>query len=155
MRYYERNLHDGSWGVLGNRGAPLSFFRRAHLLTTGPLARRWYCRVASGARSARRIALSAESASQCCRDCGPGHHCLCGGSGTPLPPPAKTCHRQLLRRGRGSHVWPPLLSLLRKRNRKRRMRTNSDIPLGSEGHQQRRGSICLRSICLYELFRHL
>ena len=32
-------------------------------------------------RSARQIALSAESATQCCRDCGPGHHCLRGGIG--------------------------------------------------------------------------
>ena len=30
-----------------------------------------------------------------------------------------------------------------------------NIPLGGEGHQQRHGSIRLRSIGLYELFRHL
>ena len=35
-----------------------------------------------------------------------------------FPPPAKTCPRQLCRRGRDGHVCPPLLSLLRKRNRK-------------------------------------
>ena len=53
-------------------------------------------------RSARRIALSAESASQCCRDCGPGHHCLREGIGSPFPSPAKTCTRQLCRRGRAN-----------------------------------------------------
>ena len=47
------------------------FPRRAHLLTTCPLGRRWYCRDASDARSARRIALSSESARQCRRACGP------------------------------------------------------------------------------------
>ena len=34
--YYERNSHDGSWGVLGEPGRSVFFFPEgAHLLTTG------------------------------------------------------------------------------------------------------------------------
>ena len=66
--------------VMGRSGKPErpSFFPiRAHLLTT--------CEAGGGippsgraVRSARRIALSAESARQCRRACGVGRHCLCG-----------------------------------------------------------------------------
>ena len=150
--------HDGSWGVLGEPGRSVFFIsRRAHLLTTCPLGRRWYCRDASGARSARRIALSAESASQCCRDCGPGHHCLCGGSGTPLPPSAKTCHRQLYRRGGAKQKCSPCFLFCERETEKvnTEVIATGNIPPGSESHQQRHGPIRMRSIGLYELLRHL
>ena len=35
-------------------------------------------------------------------DCGPGHHCLREGSAAAFPSPAKTCPRQLYRRGRAN-----------------------------------------------------
>ena len=119
--------HDGSWGVLGEPGRSVFFItRRAHLLTTCPQGRRWYCRVASGARSARRIALSAESTRQCRRACGQRSPLSArSGSVRRSTPPAKTCTRQLYRRGRPSQKFG-LLSLLRKRNRKRKYGGDSD-----------------------------
>ena len=112
-------FHNESRGVPGNRGAPL-FYPEGR--TYSPPARRaggGSRPVGQAVRSARRIALSAESASQCCQDCGPGHHCLRGGNGASFPPPAKTCTQQLYCRGRPSQKFG-LLSLLRKRNRKRK-----------------------------------
>ena len=95
--------------------------------------------------------------SQCCRDCGPGHHCLRGGIAAAFPPPAKTCYRQLYRRGRDGQVCPPLHSLLRKRTRKRieEVKTIGDLSFGGEGHQPRNGPLRMRGLGLYELLRHL
>jgi len=147
--------HDGSWGVLGEPGRSVFFIsRRAHLLTTCPLGRRWYCRDASGARSARRIALSAESASQCCRDCGPGHHCLRGVDQCADP-------LRLRKPAPGSFIAEaghPACFLFCERETEKgntEVIATGNIPSGSEGHQQRHGSIRVRSIGLYELFRHL
>jgi len=57
-------------GRLGKPERPSFLSRRAHLLTTGLHARRWYCCFASVVRSARRIALSSERARQYRRACG-------------------------------------------------------------------------------------
>ena len=104
-----------------------------------------------------RLAGPAGAYSQCCRDCGPGHHCLRGGIAAAFPPPAKTCYRQLYRRGRDGQVCPPLHSLLRKRTRKRieEVKTIGDLSFGGEGHQPRNGPLRMRGLGLYELLRHL
>ena len=144
-----------SWG---NRGAPFSFSRRAHLLTTCPQGRWWYCRVASDARSARRIALSSESARQCRRTCEQRSPLSALRERYTSPSACENLHPAALSQRQGKSKIIALLSLLRKRNRKTKnteVKATGNIPHGSEGHQQRHGSIRLRSIGLYELFRNL
>ena len=147
--------HDGSWGVLGNWSAPFSFFPKGaltHHLPAGQAVvlprcvRRALCEAAGalcGERQPMLPRLRSRSSLSARRER------YTSPSACKNLPPAASSQRQ------GQSCLAAPVSLLRKRNRKRRMRTNSDIPLGSEGHQQRRGSICLRSIGLYELFRHL
>ena len=144
-----------SWG---NRGAPFSFCPEGRTYSPpgrrpggGTAALRQARALRGGLRSLRRApdntAVSASS----------GRHCLRGGSGTPLPPPAKNCTRQLYRRGGAKQKCSPRFLFCERETEKgnTEVKATGDIPLGSEGHQQRRGSICLRSIGLYELFRHL
>ena len=130
--------------VMGRSGKPErpSFFPiRAHLLTT--------CEAGGGippsgraVRSARRIALSAESARQCRRTCGVGRHCLCGWQtavasfasslqivvpalGQPATHLRQTCHstrhalrvRQLYRRDGRCFPAPSIFFCLGKRNK--------------------------------------
>ena len=112
-----------SWG---NRGAPFSLFPEGRTYSPparwaggGTAAMRQARALRGGLRSLRRAPDNAAVPA------GSGRHCLRGGSGTPLPPPAKTCTQQLYRRGRPSQKFG-LLSLLRKRNRKRKYGGDSD-----------------------------
>ena len=147
--------HDGSWGVLGEPGRSVFFIsRRAHLFTTRPQARRWYCRDASDARSARRIALSSESARQCRRACGPRlplsalRERYASPSACENLHPAAFSQRQAIR---------PAFSFAKEKAEKGNTEViaTGNIPPGSKGHQQGHGPIRVRSIGLYELFRHL
>ena len=141
-----------SWG---NRGAPFPFFPRAHLLTTEPQARRWYCRDASDARSARRIALSSESARQCRRACGPRSPLSALRERYTSPSACENLHPAALSQRQAiPKVWPAF-SFAKEKQKNMEVKATGNIPPGSEGHQQRHGPICLRSIGLYELFRHL
>ena len=127
-------------GRLGKPERPSFLSRRAHLLTT--------CEAGGGippfgraVRSARRIALSAESARQYRRACGlrsslpvrladgcrlicifAANRCPC--LGTTCHPPAKTCHRQLCRRDGRCHPAPSIFFCLRQKKQKR-------LPAGS------------------------
>ena len=147
--------HDGSWGVLGEPGRSVFFItRRAHLLTTCPLGRRWYCRDASGARSARRIALSAESTRQCRRACGQRSPLSARRERYSSPfacenlPPAALSQRQ--------GESPCFLFCERETEKgNTEVIATGNISYGSESHQQRHRPIRMRSIGLYELFRHL
>ena len=127
-------------GRLGKPERPSFLSRRAHLLTT--------CEAGGGippfgraVRSARRIALSAESARQCRRTCGVGRHCLCGWQtavasfasslqivvpalGQPATRLRQTCHRQLCRRDGRCHPAPSIFFCLRQKKQKR-------LPAGS------------------------
>ena len=155
--YYARSFHDES-GAFRETGA-LRFLFYPEGRTYSPPSHRpggGSLPVGQAVRSARRIALSSESASQCCRDCDPGHHCLRGGIGAPIPPPAKTCTRQLCRRGRANQkVSPCFLFCERETEKRLEVRTIGNLPFGGEGHQPWRRTLGLRGLGLYELLRHL
>ena len=107
-------------GRSGGTGAlRFLFSRRAHLLTTGPQARWWYCRDASDARSARRIALSSESARQCRRACEQRSPLPARRDRyTSSPSACENLHLAAFTQRQGESKMIALLSLLRKRNRK-------------------------------------
>ncbi len=73
-------------------------------------------------RSARRIALTAESARQCCRGCGPGHHCLRGGNAAALPSACENLPPAALSQRQSESKKIALLSLCRKEKPKKESR---------------------------------
>ena len=135
--FYASIFSNGS-GAFRGTGALRFFFIPKGALTHHPRCGWWYglrptralrggCGSVSGPRAAfggwpptRTPAGECAGAySQCCRDCGPGHHCLRGGNGAPFPPPAKTCHRQLYRSAESDRFARPCFLFAAKRNRKK------------------------------------
>ena len=109
----------------------------------------------AAARRPRRDAAPAGAYSQCCQDCGPGHRWLRGGIAAALSPPAKTCHRQLYRRGRDGHVARPCFLFCERETERLEVKTIGNLPFGGEGHQSRNWPLRLRGLGLHELLRHL
>ena len=71
--------------------------------------------------------------------------------------PAKTCHRQLCRRYgyRCSGDTHFLFAKKKQKNKgERTVRTNGDLPLGSQGGQQRYGTLCGCRFRLSELYQY-
>jgi len=141
----------------GNRSAPFSFFPKGaltHHRAAGPAVVLPRC--------VRRALCEADAApagaySQCCRDCGLGHHCLRGVDQCADP-------LRLRKPAPGSFIaeagHPKSLAcfLFCERETEKgntEVIATGNIPLGGEGHQQRHRSIRMRSIGLYELLRHL
>ncbi len=106
-------------GVPGNRSVLLFSPKGAltHHRATGPAVVAFP--VARPARSPRGIALSTESARQCCRDCGPGHHCLRGGDRRADPSACENLHPASLSQRQGESKRIALLSLWRKEKQKK------------------------------------
>ena len=153
--FYASNFSNGS-GAFRETGALRFFFIPKGALTHHrPQAGGGSLPVGLAVRSARRIALSAESARQCCRDCGPDHHCLRGGNGAPFPPPAKTCHRQFYRSAGSDRFARSCFLFCERETERLEVKTIGNLPSGSEGHQPRHGPLRLRGFGLHELLRHL
>ena len=154
-------------GAFGQPSVPFLLSRRAHLLTT-PKGR-WYClrqpcALRGGCGSCGSLMDNATTLRRCCH-CPRSYRkhtrfCVCE-QGYKLYPalrqlPAKICHRQFYRSyGYRSPATP--IFFLRKRNKnksERTVRTNGDLPLGSQGGQQRYGTVCGCCFRLSELYQH-
>ena len=143
-------------GRSGKPGRPSFFPIRAHLLTT---SRRPVVVLLLRISRALSEGYSAPAGAyrQCCRDCGPGHHCLREGIGAPFPSPAKTCTGSFVAEaGTDMFARPYVLFCEREPEiRIEEVQTIGNLPFGSEGHQPGYGPLRLRGFGLYELLRHL
>ena len=158
-------------GAFGQPSVPFLLSRRAHLFTT-PKGR-WYClrqpcalRGGFGFRSNLLLleALMDNATSQlCCCHCPRSYrkhtrYCVCE-RGYKLYPtlrqlPVKNINLMFFTAmGIASSATP--IFFLRKRNKnknERTVRTNGDLPLGSESGQQRCGTVCGCRFRLFELY---
>ena len=155
-------------GAFGQPSVPFLLSRRAHLLTT-PKGR-WYCQrqpcaLRGGCGSCGSLMDNATSR-RCCCHCPRSYRkhtrfCVCE-QGYKLYPtlrqlPVKNINLMFFTAmGIASSATP--IFFLRKRNKnknERTVRTNGDLPLGSQGGQQRYGTICGCSFRLSELYQYL
>ena len=156
-------------GAFGQPSVPFLLSRRAHLLTT-PKGR-WYplrgsCALRGGCGFCGSLMDNA-TPRLCCCHCPRSYRkhtrfCVCE-QGYNLYPtlrqlPAKNINLMFFTvMGIASSATP--IFFLRKRNKKpkdeRTVRTNGDLPLGSQGGQQRYGTVCGCRFCLSELYQHL
>ena len=155
-----------SRGAFGQPSVPFLLSRRAHLLTTPKGA---VVLPAATVRSARRMRLLRKpmdnaTSRLCCCHCTRRrlyvllhHQNSCFQNRNNSPPACENLLPAVL-----SQLWVSLLrhpfSFLRKRNKnenERTVRTNGDLPLGSQGGQQRCGTLCGCRFRLSELYQYL
>ena len=152
-------------GAFGQPSVPFLLSRRAHLLTT-PKGR-WYClrqpcALRGGCGSCGSLMDNATSR-RCCCHCPRSYRkhtrfCVCE-QGYKLYPtlrqlPVKNINLMFFTAmGIASPATP--IFFLRKRNKnknERTVRTNGDLPLGSQGGQQRHGAVCGCRFRISELY---
>ena len=152
-------------GAFGQPSVPFLLSRRAHLLTT-PKGR-WYCQrqpcaLRGGCGSCGSLMDNATSR-RCCCHCPRSYRkhtrfCVCE-QGYKLYPtlrqlPVKNINLMFFTAmGIASPATP--IFFLRKRNKnknERTVRTNGDLPLGSQGGQQRHGAVCGCRFRISELY---
>ena len=163
MRIGKTNLRRGAFG---QPSVPFLLSRRAHLLTT-PKGR-WYflrkpCALRGGCGFCGSLMDNATSR-RCCCHCPRRrlyvlifHQNCCSRFGNnPLLPVKNINLMFFTAMGIASSATP--IFFLRKRNKnksERTVRTNGDLPLGSEGGQPRCGTVCGCRFRLSELFQYL
>ena len=154
-------------GAFGQPSVPFLLSRRAHLLTT-PKGR-WYClrqpcALRGGCGFCGSLMDNATALRRCCH-CPRSYRkhtrfCVCE-QGYSLYPtlrqlPVKNINLMFFTAMGIAFSAIPIF-FLRKRNKnenERTVRTNGDLPLGSQGGQQRNRAFCRGSFCLSELHQH-
>ena len=156
-RYYKKNSHDESWGVLGEPERSVFFFPEGR--TYSPPGRRpggGSLPVGQAVRSPRGMRLLREPTDNAAETAIPVIIVCAEGS----------VHRSLhLRKpapgsfiAKAGHPKSLACFLFCERETEKgntEVIATGNIPLGGEGHQQRHRSIRMRSIGLYELLHHL
>ena len=118
MRYYERNSHDGSWGVLGEPGRSVFFFPEGR--TYSPPGRRpggGSLPVGQTVRSARRMRLLREPTANVAVTAVPVTIVCAEWISAPIHSACENLPPAALSQKQGESKMIALLSLLRKRNR--------------------------------------
>ena len=164
MRIQTINLRRGAFG---QPSVPFLLSRRAHLLTT-PKGR-WYClrqpcALRGGCGFCGSLMDNATPLRSCCH-CPRRrlyvllHHQNCCFRFGNNSSPASEKHQPDVFHCYGYRFSATPIFFLRKRNKKpkdeRTVRTNGDLPLGSQGGQQRCGTLCGCRFRLSELFQYL
>ena len=156
-------------GAFGQPSVPFLLSRRAHLLTT-PKGR-WYClrqpcALRGGCGFCGSLMDNATALRRCCH-CPRSrlyvllhHQNSCFRFGNNSPPACENLPPAVLSQLRVSLLLRHPFSFLRKRNKnenedERTVRTNGDLPLGSQSGQPRYGTVCGCRFRLSELYQHL